>query len=90
MKEREEERRIGFLAVIFVRFGVGVAFEREGRRENFARPRFFSLVFAHLSDLSPAASLDRRPSFFSPSPRSSFHKSWVVGVVHFLAVLGIL
>ena len=49
MKERER-REIGFLAVIFVRFGVGVV-ERLGVREgeNFARPKFFSWVFAHLS-----------------------------------------
>ena len=84
MKEREE-RGIGFLAVIFVRFGVGVeeAVCLSERARELCAPQIFLLRFCAPLSLSLSASLGRRPSFLSPSSRSSFHKRWVV---HFLAV----
>ena len=80
--ERERERReIGFLAVIFVRFGVGVVERlgvRERRRELYA-PQIFLLGFcAPLPYIMPT-------NFFRLCPVSAFHKRWVV-LSHFRSV----
>ena len=82
MKESERGRReIGFLAVIFVRFGVGVM-ERLGvreRRRELCAPHIFLLGFcAPLPYIMPT-------NFFRLCPVSAFHKRWVV-LSHFRSV----